>query len=88
LLKIAQNKNLDKGENSEFPISLPENFINSNSTTFIDFVELFEGEEENIEERHKETWKDQAMKIGCIAFLIMAIISFGVGLVTMVNWVF
>ena len=91
ILKVAQDSEKllksDK-DTSVFPEGFKEDWIDNESSTFIQYVELTNEIRANVEEPYSETWNDLAMKFGCIGGILIAIISFIVGFVTVLKWLF
>ena len=76
-----------EGEKANIPLDYKEAWVDGD--TFLYYVEPAPEKRENVtHEFHTETWKDQVMKVGCVAGLILAAIALVVGLITMVKWFF
>ncbi|TAJ12589.1 hypothetical protein DMA11_12325 [Marinilabiliaceae bacterium JC017] len=74
-------------ERDIYSLDYGEEWIDDESGTFIQYVELIiEKRKKEKKKPYKETWKDDAAKIGCIGGVLIIAISIVVGLITMISW--
>ncbi|MEM9023059.1 MAG: hypothetical protein AAGB22_04925 [Bacteroidota bacterium] len=79
---------VDDPERSYFALEDNEEWVDQESTTFIDYIEpTLEKREHAPEEPHVETWKGKAMKVGCITAIIYGVFALLLGVYTMAKWV-
>ena len=91
LLKAASKTNeiiADKEKNI-IPIPFEESWINEQSDTAIQYIEPVDKRLDSKEvKKYKETIAAKLLPYGCIVGLLIIVIAFIVGLVTLIRWVF
>ena len=91
LLKASRDADaiLASKENSGYAMGWREEWIDGASTTFVQYIELLnEKEISSTITPHTETIKDQIMKVGCLAMLVVFVVAIVTGFATMVSWFF
>ncbi len=91
LLKASLNAEdlLAQNPKSVFPLSYDEDWIDEESDILIQYVEpSIEEREKTKAYSYKETLKDKATKVGCIAGLVLALVSAVIGFITILKWFF
>ncbi|MBO6881793.1 hypothetical protein [Winogradskyella sp.] len=91
LLKVgleSENRKFEKNETES--IGLNTDWLDENGEFFFDFVELTKKDKTPTKKtfpEYKESWKDKAFKIGCLAIGILLVGLIVVGLITVLKWV-
>jgi hypothetical protein len=91
LLKSARDSEnlLSNPEKNIIPLDYDEDWIDENSDTFIQYIELISDKQKlKSESDSKSPIADKLMSLGCGLLVIILIISVLVGLVTVFKWLF
>jgi hypothetical protein len=70
-----------------YPLNHDAEWIDNESGVFIQYIQPVT-EKPAAEVPYKETWKDQLSKIGCFTVIVISIIAFGLGFMTIFKWLF
>jgi hypothetical protein len=89
LLKSARDTNeiISSNRRNSIPLDYNENWIDENSDTFIQYIELItEKRKKKPNNDHTTKFADKLIPYGCGLILIVVLISIIVGLVTIFKW--
>ena len=80
---------LSDPEKNIIPFDYDDDWVDENSDTFIQYVEpIADKQKLKPKSEYKSTFVDKLMPFGCGLIAIILVISVGVGLVTVFNWIF
>lgn len=91
LLKAAENHDNrieEEGLERSYPIIFSNDWIDGQSDIFLNSIEPFPiGGKDLSRQPQKESFKDKVWAIGCIAFLILLVVSVFIGIGTIFEWI-